>query len=339
MKNKQKSVMRVASAALFALVFAFLPLGNAYAATAKTWVNNSTTGNMSTAANWSPSGALADGDSIIFDSRKWDLSTWVSAGVPNLTNPSNPTIAGLSAVGGTGTCLSTGYCYEANINQLKVAAGATVSSSDGTRYMINIDNLTAVGDVTIDGIVANNVDAAGNITLKNSPSSSNSLAFNFGNYKVASGKMLILGSGTTLLDNTDLSTDYTIQVDTGAKLYLGSAAFDHLNIIMNGGLLVAGGASPATVKSVTLLADSTYQITNTDTGKLTIETLTVNGKSFTSVDQGRLVVINTVAGTTVTPAAPNTAFSLILTNPITIALAMVAAIGAGIGIMRLRKQQ
>jgi hypothetical protein len=41
----------------------------------------------------------------------------------------------------------------------------------------------------------------------------------------------------------------------------------------------------------------------------------------------------------VVPTAPNTAFTLALSNPLVIGLAVIAMIGASIGILRLRKQQ
>lgn len=336
----KKITAKVMVTSLMVAFFVLVPSVKTFAASARTWVGATNTvivngqpvivtGSLATASNWSPNGALSDGDSLIFDSRKWDLSTWGSATTPTLANPNNPTLAGVSVVGGSGAGL--GFYYSVNVDQLKVSDGAVISSADGNKYSLTIGDLTALGDVAIDGVSALNIDASqgGNVTIKNRILSSVS------NYTLASGKSLILGAGTTLSLSGDTDSDYTVQVDTGATLNLGSAAFTKLNVVMNGGELRITGGTPTSITSVTLLADSTFSV-STDGNTLTIGTLTTNGHTLAAEDQNQLIVQNTVSGTI---AAPDTAVKLLLSNPVASMITTVVLIASVFGIMKLKKTQ
>lgn len=363
MKLKKINIARVASSFVAAFAIAVVPFAGANATT-NIW-NGTTNLAFGTASNWSTGAVPLDGDSIVFDSTNTTTAYPASA---SLTNATGNAFAALTAQGSTGT-------YNFTINALKTAANATLSSTDKTNNLVSVTALTANGNVTLDGVSAGTITlpSGGIVTLKNqttlptsitgatgiildndgSVTSAQILGFNHTNVTLTG-----TSTATTLsLASNSLALNYPLTIGGNSILTLPANTTITTPITMTAGQLKTAAAGTTTVSTLNITtAASQYVLPATAYLYATAYTVTSPG-TFTPGFGNAGTFTGTAAsggtggtgggtggttggtGATTTPSAPNTAFSLILANPLIIAGATIAIVAAGLGIMKFRKQQ
>ena len=327
-------------------VLAFAPVSPVFAAPI-TW-SGATDNVISDPTNWVGGNVPVDGDTITFDDSNDGTTaslTGTLVGRPN----------GIDAGGSSGTA------YNFTIANLTVQAGA-VLSSDTANKVVTVSSLDALGDLTINRVAVTAATVDGDITISNvSGLDQDDLAA----WEQTAGNQIILGASTNVALTADtLGDEYTIVVGTGANLTLTQGVTYTTPIIMDGGFLtVADAPGTATVSELSLTDDSKYNILNVD-GLLLVNEYTPGAFSFTAHDSnlGTFVPVTTVGGgsgdgdgdgtgtggtgtgstggdtDTDTPGAPNTAFSLILSNPFMIIAATIAVAGGSFALLKLRNQ-
>lgn len=365
MKLTKFNVARLASGFVTALAVALLPFASANAAT-NIW-DGTTNLAFGTASNWSTGAVPLDNDSIVFDSTNTTTAYPASA---SLTNATGNAFAALTAQGTTG-----GYNF--TINLLKTAANATLSSTDTTNNKVTVTALTANGNVTLDGVVAGtiNLPSGGIVTLKNITTFPTSitgatgivldndgtvLASTIATFNHTNVTLTGAASATALTLTTDatLAANYPLTISGNSILTLSPNITITDPITMTGGQIKTSGTGTTTVASLTIpsgtpqyvlpagatLFASAFTLTSpaTFTQGFGNAGTFANGGSGSGGTGGTGGTGGSGAtggtGATTTPAAPNTAFKLVLTNPLTIAIATVAVAGAVIGVVKLRKQ-
>lgn len=362
MKLKKLNIARLAGSFVAAFALAIVPFAGVSAAT-NIW-NGTTDVAFGTATNWSTGAVPLDGDSIVFDSDA--TTTPYVAGPTALTNATGNAFAALTAQGTTGT-------YAFTINNFKSAANAVLSSTNPATNTVTITSLTAVGDVTLDGVMAGtiNLPSGGIVTLKNvttlptsitgatgivldndgTVTQANILNFNHTNVTL---KGTSNATSLALTDNT-LATNYPLTLAGNSILTLPANATITTPVTMTSGQIKMNAAGSTTLSTLAVTTGASQYVLAADAYLYaTAYTLTSpgtfgpgfgNAGTFTgtptggSGDTGGTGGTGGTGSTGGTPAAPNTAFGLILTNPLTIAAATIVVVIAGLGIMKFRKQQ
>ena len=194
---------------LFLAAGIFFKSDSAFAAT-KTWAGGGSDNNFDTAANWSPSGAPSNGDSLVFDT-----STAVTRSDP-VNNMSGLSVSSITFIGsgldGVHTVTAT--------TPLTVTGPITDSAA--------VDSVTHVAGTIIlgDDVITRGVsfeDGAGAIQLN-----SHTLTF-----KAALGQQFIIGletpitgTGTVVLDHDDETVDSGAQIQFGGvNTYSGTTIY------------------------------------------------------------------------------------------------------------------
>jgi hypothetical protein len=375
--TKIKGIMVKASAFVFAAVLALAPISSVGAATS-IW-QGTTDVAFATATNWSINAAPQDGDNIVFDSTTTVTPYPASVSLVNTTGSDIAGLTATGTTGSYNFTIdvlrtqANAVLISDNTATNRVTIGTLTAQGN-----VTLDGITATNIVVLNGgtvtlknqtTIPTTITNAGNITLDNQGlvTQANILGWD----QLAGRAITITGSSNptnvTLTANA-IGTSRSIIVGVNSTLTLTSGVSYTTPITAASGRIQTTSGS-TTLSALTLSANSTYVIPGS--GSTLIATsytpstftftagfgnvgvflpIATNGGSGAPVGGGAGAPVGGGAGAPVgggagatggatVPGAPNTAFSLALANPLVISIAVIAIIGASIGIMRLRKTQ
>lgn len=376
MKLKKLNIARVAGSFVAAFAMAVVPFASASAAT-NVW-NGTTNLDFGTATNWSTGAVPLDGDSIVFNSTNTTtaypatatsltnatgnafagLTAQGTTGSYNFTinalkTAANATLSASDATATTRNNIVTITALTANGNvtldgvnagTINLPSGGIVTLKNETSLPTSITGATGIildndGSVTSANILNfnhTNVTLTGTTNATTLALTADSLA---ANYPLTIGGTSIL----TLPANITISTPVTMTAGQIKMSAAGTTTISTLNITT--------AQSQYVLPSTAYLYATTYNVTSpgtfvagfgnagTFTGVST--TTTTTSPTTTTTGTGATATTPTTSTTTATttPKSPNTAFGVILANPLMIAAATVAIVIAGFGILKYRKLQ